>query len=214
MNEDPYSDWLKQQAEQIVQQGSDVREDIAQLTASSSGKFHETKEGLVGLARCVLDGAVEGAQQASPSQTESVLREVVAGLADGLAVSANALRLTIEESRSRGAQFAREDLDKIAADFRGVGDSFAQTVREALGKFGSQFTEQLRGFADHAGHAFDSARPSFQAALKAAVDHPVTLGKEALHASVGATREAIGVLFSELGKHLEKAGDYLRKRPE
>ena len=214
MNADQFPDWLKQQAQHIVQQGRDVRAEISRLSASATGKFHETKDGLVGLARCVLDGALAGAQQAAPGQTESVLREVIAGLADGLAISANSLRLTLEESRGRGAQFASEDLDKIAADFRGVGETFAQTVKDATGKLGAQLAAQLRGVADHAGQTFASARPSFEAALKAAREHPVALGKEALQAGAGATREAAGVLFTELGKRLEQAGEHLRKRPE
>jgi hypothetical protein len=119
MNADQFPDWLKQQAETIVKNGRNVREEIAKLSSTAAAKLHQTKDGFVGLSRSVLDGAVSGAQQAIPGEGESVLREVVAGLADGLAISANAVRLTLEESRGRGAQFAREDLKKVAEDFRG-----------------------------------------------------------------------------------------------
>ena len=214
MNADPFPDWLKQQAEHIVKQGRNVRAEIARLAASATGRFHQTKAGLVGLARCVLDGAVAGAQQVTPAQPESVLREVIAGLADGLAISANAVHLTLQESRGRGGQFAREDLDKIGADFRSVSETFAQTVKDSTGKLSAQIAAQLHGVASHASHTFNSARPAFEDALKAAREHPVALGKEALQAEVGAVRHAAGVLFSELGKHLEQAGDSLRKRPE
>jgi uncharacterized protein YukE len=214
MNTEQFPDWLKQQAEHIVRQGRNVRAEITRLSASATGKFHQTKDGLAGLARCVLDGAIAGARQAAPGQTESVLREVITGLADGLAISANSLRLTLEESRGRGAQFAREDLDKIAADFRGVGETFAQTVKDATARLGTEIEAQLRGVAGHAAQTFTSARPAFEAALKAACEHPAALGKEAFQAGAGATREAAGVLFTELGKRLEQAGEHLRKRPE
>ncbi len=214
MNADQFPDWLKHQAEEIVKRGRNVREEIAKLSSAAAGKFHETKDGFVGLSRSVLDGAVTGAQQAVPGEGESVLREVVAGLADGLAISANAVRLTLEESRGRGAQFAHEDLKKVTDDFRGVGENFKQTVHDATGTIGAQISAQGRSLADHAGHTLSSARPAIEAAIKAACEDPKTLGKEALQAGVAATRHAAGVLFSELGKRLEQAGDQLRKRSE
>jgi hypothetical protein len=214
MNADQIPEWLKHQAEDIVKRGRNVREEIAKLSSAVAGKLHQTKDGFLGLSRAVLDGAVAGAQQAVPSQSESVLREVVAGLADGLAISANAVRLTLEESRGRGAQFAHEDLKKVAEDFRGVGDNFTQSVHDATRRIGAQISEQSRSLADHAGHTLNSARPAIEAAIKAACEDPSGLGKEALQAGAAATRHAAGVLFSELGKRLEQAGEHLRKRSE
>ena len=214
MNADQFPDWLKQQAEDIVKRGRNVREEIAKLSSSAAARLHDARAGLVGLSRSVLDGAVSGAQQAVPGQGESVLREVVAGLADGLAISANAVRLTLEESRGRGTQFAREDLKKVADDFRGVGENFKQTVDEATQRIGAQISQQGRALADHAGHTLTSARPAIEAAIKAACEDPAALGKEALQAGAAATRHAAGVLFSELGKRLEQAGEHLRKRQE
>lgn len=214
MNADQFPDWLKQQAETIVKSGRNVREEIAKLSSTAAAKLHQTKDGFVHLSRSVLDGAVSGAQQAVPGEGESVLREVVAGLADGLAISANAVRLTLEESRGRGAQFAREDLKKVAEDFRGAGENFKQSVQDATSRVGTQISQQGRALADHAGHTLTSARPAIEAAIKAACEDPAALGKEALQAGAAATRHAAGVLFSELGKRLEQAGEHLRKRSE
>src|SRR5512138_2328562 len=116
MNSSPSIDSLRQQAERIAQHGRDVRAEISRLASRAAEQFHRTRDGLVGLSRAVVEGALDGARQATPAQSESVLRDVVAGLADGLAISAHAVKLTLDESRSRGTQFAREDLDKIAGD--------------------------------------------------------------------------------------------------
>jgi hypothetical protein len=214
MNADQLPDWLKQQAEDIVKSGRNVREEIAKVSSSVAGKFHQTKNGFADISRSVLDGAVAGAQQAFPGQSESVLREVVAGLAEGLAISANAVRLTLEESRGRGAQFAHEDLKKVAEDFREAGEHFKQAVHEATDKLGAQISAQSLSLADHAGHTLGSVRPAIDAAIKAACDDPSALGKETLQAGASATRQAAGVLFSELGKRLERAGDQLLKRSD
>jgi hypothetical protein len=214
MKTPPSTDTLRQQAERIVQHGRDVRAEISRLASRTAEQYHRTRDGLVGLSRAVVEGALDGARQATPAQSESVLREVVAGLADGLAISAQAVKLTLDESRSRGTQFAREDLDKIAGDFREVGETFAQTVRDTAGKVGGELAAQLRGLAKHAGRALEQARPAFESAVKAAREDPAALGRETLRAGAGAAREAAGILFSELGKRLEQAGQQLRRPKE
>jgi hypothetical protein len=214
MNSTSSTNSLRQQAERIVQQGRDVRAEISRLASQAAEQFHRTRDGLVGLSRAVVEGALDGARQATPAQSESVLRDVVAGLADGLAISAHAVKLTLEESRARGTQFAREDLDKIAGDFRDVGDTFTKTVGDAAGKLGSQLAAQLRDLAGHAGRALEQARPAFESAARAAREHPGSLGREALQAGAGAAREAAGILFSELGKRIEQAGQHLRRPRE
>jgi len=214
MNSSPSFDALRQQAERIVQHGRNVRAEISRLASRAAEQFHRTRDGLVGLSRAVVEGALDGARQATPAESESVLREVVAGLAEGLAISAHAVKLTLDESRSCGTQFAREDLDKIAGDFREVGNAFTQTVGDAAGKLGGQLAAQMRGLAGHAGRALDQARPAFESAVKAALDQPAALGRETLQAGAGAAREAAGILFTELAKRLEQAGQQLRRPKE
>ena len=182
---------------------------IAKLSAGAAERFHRTKDGLVGLSRAVLEGAVSGAKQAA--QPDSVLREVVAGLADGLSTSAHALKLTLEEANSGGRAYADEDLKKAAADFREVGQQFAGTVKASVKGLGAEVADQLHNFSEHASRALTAASPVLESAIKAAAEHPVQLGKEAVKAGAGAARQAAGVLFTELGARLEKAGQHLRR---
>jgi len=208
MNAEPLHDWLRQQARNIVQHGKDVRQEISRLTANATERFHQTKDGLVGLARAVIEGAVDGAKQSA--QPGSVLREVVTGLADGLSTSAEALRLTIQEAKSSGRAYADEDLKKAADDFRTVGQQLGATLKTCLKGFGAEVADQLHNLSDHAGRTLDSVKPVFEAAAKAAAEHPVRFGKEAVKAGAGAARQAAGVLFTELGSRLEKAGQKMR----
>lgn len=209
MNTDQLPHWLRQQAESIVQRGKDIRQEITKLSAGAAEQFHRTKDGLVGLSRAVLDGAVAGARQSA--QPDSVLREVVAGLADGLSTSAQALKLTLAEAKSGGRAYADEDLKKAAADFRDLGQQFAGTVKASVKGLGGQVADQLHHVSEHAARALDSVSPVFESAIKAAAEHPVQLGKEAVKAGAGAARQAAGVLFTELGSQLEKAGQKLRR---
>jgi hypothetical protein len=204
MNTEQLPQWLRQQAEGIVKRGKDVRQEISKLAAGATDRFHRTKDGLTGLARAVLDGAAEGARQAT--QPDSVLREVVAGLADGLATSAQALKLTLEEAQAGGRAYADEDLKKAAADFRDVGKQFNGAVKASLKSLGAELAGQLHNLSEHASRAVDSAKPKFEAAARAAAGHPLQAGKEAVHAGAGAARQAAGVLFTELGSRLEKTG--------
>jgi hypothetical protein len=204
MNTEQLPQWLRQQAEGIVKRGKDVQQEISKLAAGAADGFHRTKDGLTGLARAVLEGAAEGARQSA--QPGSVLREVVAGLADGLANSAQALKLTLEEAKSGGRAYADEDLKKAAGDFRDVGEQFNSAVKASLKGLGGELSGQLHNLSEHASRALDSAKPKFESAVRAAAEHPLQAGKEAVQAGAGAARQAAGVLFSELGSRLEKTG--------
>lgn len=184
------------------------------LTADAAQQFHRTREGLVGLCHAVLEGAVAGARLAVPARPAGVLREVIAGLADGFCISAKALELTLEEARSQGARFAREDLDKAAKDLRDVGDRFTAAVSHATMRLRGQLGTQLAMLGSHAQNTIAHAKPALETAIAAASEQPVQLGMQAARAGAGAAREVAGVLFSELGRRLEEAGKHLRQAPE
>jgi hypothetical protein len=209
MNTESLPHWLRQQAEHIVQRGQNVRQEISRLAAGAAEGFHRTKDGLLGLSRAVLDGAVDGARQST--RTDGVLREVVAGLADGLSTAAEALKLTLEEAKSGGRAYAEEDLKKAAADFREIGGQFAGAVKTSLKGLGAEVADQLHHFSEHAARALDAVKPKFESAIQAAAEHPVQAGKEAVQAGAGAARQAAGVLFTELGSRLQQAGQKLRR---
>jgi uncharacterized protein YukE len=213
MNTDPIQNLLSQlklKTEEIVKRGGDVRAEVSRLVSEGAGKLHQTTDGLVSLVKAVTEGATAGAGQALPDQAESALRSVINGLADGLTKAAEAVSLTLKESGANGTRFAKEDLDKIAKDFRAMSGSFVETVTAAAGKVGGHVSEQARTIGGHALQTFQSAWPSVEAAIVTAVQSPVQIGKEAVHAGASAAQQAAGVLFTELGKHLQSAGDRLR----
>ena len=210
MNTEELTNQLKARIEALVKRGEDVRADTAKLVEEASGKFYQAKDGLSALVKAVAEGAVEGAQGSLPEHAESGLKAVVEGLADGLAKSAQAVRLTLEESTASGNRFATEDLTKIANDFRTIGEEVVEVVTTAAGPLGGHLKQQTHNLAEHARQTLHDIWPPLESAIHAAQQDPVKLGHETVHAAAAAARQAAGVLFSELGQYLQKAGDKLK----
>jgi hypothetical protein len=204
-------DQLKDAAAKIVKRGGDVRAEISKLIAGATGTFHQTTHGVADLAKAVADGAVAGVNQVAPAGSESTLRAVAEGLADGFSKSAQAVRLTLEESGKKGAQFAREDLDKIAKDFRGLGENAYEIVSRLAKGVTGQVSSQFKSLLEHTKTTLQDLRSPMESVVTAARQNPIGLGKETIHAGAAATRQAAGVFFSEIGKHLQGAGDRLRQ---
>lgn len=212
MNEDKFAELqrkLREKAEAIVRGEVRIREKISQLAAEASQEGHRQARGLVALAEAVIEGAAQGLDSALPDKTESVLRQVIEGLGDGFATAAQAAQLTVEEASQAGAQFAREDLDKIGQDFRALGEMFVETAGRAGSALRQQVASQSQTLRDHARATLQRVKPALDSAAGAAVNDPVRLGKEALKAGAAASRRAAGTLFMEMARRLDSAGQKL-----
>lgn len=209
MNTESLIAQLRQKAEDLVKRGTDLRVETARLVEEASGPFHAATGGLTSLVKAVTEGAIAGAKHNLPADPISVLSPVIDGITDGLAKSAQAVKFTLEESAASGTRFAHEDLAKIGQDFTGLGSMISDIVTGAASALGDHAKEQASTLAAHAKQTFAAALPPLEAALHSATHHPKQLGMETVQASTGAAKHAAGVLFSELGKVLQKAGEKL-----
>jgi hypothetical protein len=208
MNAIPEVDWkssLRAAAEAAARAGQDVRARIAAATAAAAARLSQQQEAVRMLTRTVMEGAARGVAGALPADAHSTLRQVVDGLADGLATSALAAKLALEETGSRGTRFAREDLGHLRQHLGELGDEFTATVKATAQTAYAATAEQSRDLSEHAQRALARAKPAFEDALRAAAAHPRELGWEALQAGGAAARHGAGVLFGELAKHLDEA---------
>ena len=89
----------------------DVRAAFAKLTEASANALHKGEQ-FVQFVHSVLRAAF----RAQPAAADGPLREVIAGVGDGLATAALATRLAIEEAGRRGERFAKEDLVQRLAE--------------------------------------------------------------------------------------------------
>jgi hypothetical protein len=162
------------------------------------------------LVKAVAEGAVTGAQEAMPENSDNALKQVVEGMTDGLSKSAQAVQFTVEEASASGSRFANEDLKKIVEDFRLVATVMADIITTAAESTSDHLKTQARSLGEHAQTALENLRPTLDATLHAAIDDPAKLGQDTLHAGSSAVRQAAGVLFTELGHYFHKMGDKLR----
>lgn len=209
-----FKEKLREQAQQIVQRGQDIRRQISHLASEVAQRAHHEAEGLIGLTQAILEGAARGARQAVPDQAESILRQVIDGLGDAFSSSAQAVKLTLEEARRSGDRFAQEDLKKIVQDFRSVGEMFLDTVDRALQAIYGQATQQTRNLRDHAGVTLKRAQAGMTTAMEAARQDLGQLSKDALQVGLVAGRLAAGTFFSEVGKRMERLGEKLNRPSE
>src|SRR5688572_29718849 len=110
--------WLQQKAESIVRRGTAVREEIARTVVEGAAGMGAIADGLVDVARNVISGAARGASTSASSDEAHTLRAVIDGLGDGLATTAQAAQLTMQEAGGRATSFAREDLERLAGGLR------------------------------------------------------------------------------------------------
>jgi hypothetical protein len=202
--------WLQDKAEAIARRGRDVRSEISSLVAAAASDAHRIADGFVGLSRSVVAGAAKGVERVLPGEREATLRAVVDGLADGLGITAQAASLALQEAAGAASRWARQDIEKLAADLRAVTDRFADTVAAGVVRGARGVWVGASDLADHAGIALRRALPSLEAALAAASADPIGLGQQALAAGTAATKGAAGALFTALGNHLQRLGAKLQ----
>lgn len=202
---------LTQETDRIVRGGEDIRARISHLTAGAATQFHQAAAGFNDIAQAVATGAVQGAEAALPEGRESRLREVVAGLMDGLRTAAEAVELTLQESTAAGRKFAEEDLQKAHADLRTVAGLFTESAGGFVEKLGGAAAGQTTSLRDHAERAYQQSRPSVEKALTSLWIHLGEVGRETGQAGLSAARSASGTLFTELGERLTKLGRKLRE---
>src|SRR5437879_3077490 len=91
---------VKSQVEEIVTSGVEIRPRLTEVVTQSAWQSQQSGEGLVTLIRAVVDGAREGLDRSVPQDRDDVLRQVVDALGDGLAQTALAGQLAVQEAIS------------------------------------------------------------------------------------------------------------------
>jgi hypothetical protein len=201
---------LRERVRAAVEAGHNARERVAALVAAAAEDFLGRAEGLVALTHTVLDGAADAVKNAVPQDAENRLRQVVDGLGDGLSRAAVAAKLTLEEASGQGRRFARDELEKLQKDLRLLGEMFVETVRRGAAGAIAASSAQASLLKEHAARTLESVRPSLRAALDAARGQLASLASDAASASLAASRQAAGGLFTMLGRSMQRAGEKLK----
>ncbi|MGE3822141.1 MAG: DUF6781 family protein [Isosphaeraceae bacterium] len=204
-------DAVKERTRAIVAKGEDVRGRIAGLVADAARRAQESGQGVLSLVKSVVEGAAGAASEVVHEKPDGTLRQVTEALGDGLSQAALSAKLAMEEARARGQKFTAEDLKRVGDNFEAIRSTFTQTVAEGGKAVQSFLSDQVGDLTEHAERVLSRIKPSVEAAVQAAREHPVELGKESLAAGGAAARGAAGSLFTAMGKMLQQAGEALNK---
>jgi len=186
-----------------------VRVRIRKLVEDLARGNEKVSTGVSNIAREVYGAAADVVHRSVPDDPDSVLREVIDGIGDGVQKAAQATRYAVEEATSRGETFAREDLDRMGRDFESLGNMFVDMVSETASRTGGEVSRALRDATTHAERMVRSIRPSVDDAVRALRRDPVRATTDAASAAVDGTRRAAGSIFSVMAGLLEGTADAL-----
>lgn len=189
----------------------EVRRRISDLVASAAATPGRAIEGGVSavqrVTREVLEGASRGAHTLSDERKDSVMAETLEGLGEGLGKAAHATQLALEEARSRGETFAKDDVKAAIDDLRTIEDLLRDSGTRLAKAAGSNAKGAASDLTHHAGRVFEGIRPAVEGALREAMRHPVHTAADAAATGVTAARMGVGALFETAGGLLKSAGD-------
>jgi hypothetical protein len=205
---------VKARAEKIARDASDVRQqtrdlvlDVLRSGGEAVGRFPQTVEK-------VLAGAHAGVEQVAKERQADVLREVIDGVTEGFAKGAEAVKLTVEEARDRGQQFATDEVKGTVNDLRALESLLVERLGRMIKSGVSLTATQSADLLSHAKRAGKGMQPSISSAITAAEKDPLGLAKDTASVAAGASRRAVGSLFQALGGVLDGVGEVISGKPE
>ena len=145
---------MRQQVRQILEDGRDVRRRIGAIMSDTAKKVRLDRLKLSSMTASILDESAKIINRTVPDKPDSVLREVVDGLGDGLSKAALAVKLSIQEAAQRGQQFAEEDLKRTEEDFEAVEEAFVESVRQAAERMEKAAATTADDVLTHASNTF------------------------------------------------------------
>ena len=187
-----------------------VRRRISDLVASAAATPGRVLDGgasaLQRVAREVLEGASKGAHTLGEERRGSVMAETLEGLGEGLGKAAHATQLALEEARSRGQAFTKDDVKAAIDDLRAIEDLLRDSGSRLARATGQTTAGAADDLSEHAGRVFEAIRPAVEGALREAMRHPVAFAADAAGTGVDAARLGVGALFEAAGGLLSGAG--------
>jgi hypothetical protein len=213
--QDQQDETISAEAEKIVAEGQHVGSRVRSLVLRAIKNKQLGLSELGEVAKQVLDGSLVAleaalAQKAKHTEQQSdenrenekkaqqTLGEIFSGIDEAFADAAKATACALDEAKKRGERFAKEDLRKTVTDLKAMEEMLFSTIGETAGKSQQALGEQLSALESHAREVGTRLRPSVDAALEAAKDHPLEF-----------SREAVGQVAYAMSGLLQAAGDII-----
>lgn len=199
---------LEAEVRNTMAQGSDVRQEVRDLTVRALSTQNQDRESLRHVMTAVMKGVREGAQQKlqqSPLHTQTAMkpvRDAVAGLDSALAQLAEASKLALEEAAGRAQKFSDEELTRVRTDLEGVENLFLDVLQGSASAAQDLVKETLGDLVTHAkrngtavGSALQDTLSTFNRQMTLAGQNQLEAGLQLTHAITNLMRQtAAGVL--------------------
>ena len=145
----PELEEIRQAAREVIAKGSEVRDQIRDITLSALKAGHLEAERIKNVVKTVGEGALSGLAS-DVADSKHTLSEACAGIDDALATGAQATQLTLDEARQRVKHFADQDLAKAKADLKDLESLFLDTLGELADRSQTTASQLLTDVRRHA----------------------------------------------------------------
>lgn len=199
-----------EQAEEILRDGSNIRQRLRDLIISAYKRGQKPLGDLSAIANQTLDGAVEGMKQVAEDQRTGRAREVFLAVMDSFAIAANATRLAAEEAGARGRTYVEQDLQKAVNDLGSLEQDFFKVVSGTASSGANTVAAEFNDLVAHARRTGTSIQPAVTRALTALRDNPAGVATDAAAAGVGLARDTASTLLHGIAGFLDNAAEALK----
>ncbi|MCI5066295.1 hypothetical protein MRY87_11285 [bacterium] len=215
MNEESsVSEEVAKTAEEIVSSGERITERISKLLLDALQQAEEGVSTYASAVRSVLTGALRDIERSVPEDQESTLRQVHDGICDAGAKAASSLELTLEEAKARSAAFRENELTRMTENLGVLEEELVRTMTSFSKQSTSELSQQLKNLVEHTSRTGSSMRPSIEAALRAAKNHPRELLQETAEAGTALTKSFASTLLRKAADMLESAAEKTADKSE
>ncbi|MFO1001563.1 MAG: DUF6781 family protein [Planctomycetaceae bacterium] len=192
-----------------VESGKDVRDRVRDVVVS----LFKSSESTTASARAAVSGIVQSAteivKRSAPGNPDSVLRNVIDGVTDGLSTVAQSTQYAVQEATARGQRFATQDLDRAKRDLSGISDILVDTVKYFTNRVTEEAGSAASELKTHAERSVSAVTPVLKSSIEAVAKHPGQTAGEAAETAVRTAQLTAGALLGAMSNLLSGAADAL-----
>ena len=200
---------LSASVKEVIESGKDVASNVQSLVIDLLQRQSEPLESVKASVNQIMKTAEDVVKRAAPDSADSVLRNVIDGVASGVQSVAQSAGYAVEEAKARGQRFAGEDVEFAAQNLKAAGDILKETLKYVTERAAFESKTAAAELKSHAERAVESVGPTVASAVNALKDTPVQLATETTATAVKSGRLAAGALLSAMSGMLAGAADML-----
>ena len=139
---------IKSEASKSVQQDTEVRPKVRDLTLHGLNRYGLEPERIKEVVKAVMEGISEGLDKRA-GEIAPALSEAIAGLDEALKKSAQATKLALEELTSHGKEFADQDLKLALDNLKKTEHEFLSIMGQVANAAGDKVKQAMKDMVTH-----------------------------------------------------------------